>query len=114
MHGSCFGDTTKKRNKLILPSLVSSRVYVIDTGTDPRAPTIHQVIEPSEIEKVTGLAYPHTSHCLGSGEIMISTMGDPKGNAKGIHFQLEILLLSAFDTYNKIPALFVWVYIGHS
>ena len=80
---SCFGDASKKRNKLILPSMVSSRVYVIDTGTDPRAPTIARVIEPNEMKERTGLATPHTTHCLGSGDIMISAMGDPQGNAKG-------------------------------
>ena len=31
----------------------------------------------------TGLAYPHTSHCLANGDIMISAMGDPQGGAKG-------------------------------
>ena len=40
---SCFGDTTKKRNKLILPCLGNSRVYVVDTGTDPRAPRLFKV-----------------------------------------------------------------------
>lgn len=40
---SCFGDATKKRNRLILPSLISSRVYVVDVGTDMRAPRIHKV-----------------------------------------------------------------------
>nr|XP_029504944.1 methanethiol oxidase-like [Oncorhynchus nerka] len=40
---SCFGDSSKKRNRLILPSLISSRVYIVDTGTDPRAPQMHKV-----------------------------------------------------------------------
>ena len=31
----------------------------------------------------TGLAYLHSTHCLADGTIMISTMGDPQGNAKG-------------------------------
>lgn len=31
------------------------------------------------------VANPHTSHCLGSGDILISCMGDPSGNGKGIH-----------------------------
>jgi selenium-binding protein 1 len=31
----------------------------------------------------TGLAYLHTSHCLANGDIMISAMGDPQGEAKG-------------------------------
>ncbi|CAH1248498.1 SELENBP1 [Branchiostoma lanceolatum] len=80
---SCFGDPSKRRNRLICPGLVSSRIYVIDTGTNPRAPSIHKTVEPTEVYWKTGLANPHTTHCLGSGEIMISTIGDPSGNAKG-------------------------------
>jgi len=175
---SCFGDATKKRNRLILPSLISSRIYVVDVGTDPRAPRLFkvpwrwcryvlkvqgvgwwllaagtawprgvgvllraqwepgvwttaregcgrwwfhscpavprgntglvnpraaqqrtpgspgteevtvpvnspQVVDPEDIFWKCGLGYPHTSHCLGSGEIMISTLGDPAGSGKG-------------------------------
>lgn len=42
-HFSCHGDCSKKRNRLILPALVSSRVYVIDTGSNPKAPSIFKV-----------------------------------------------------------------------
>ncbi|XP_028280875.1 methanethiol oxidase isoform X2 [Parambassis ranga] len=80
---SCFGDASKKRNRLILPSLISSRIYVVDVGTDPRAPKIHKMVEPVDLYMKCGLANPHTSHCLGSGQIMISCMGDPSGNGKG-------------------------------
>uniref|UniRef100_A0AAY4E6B8 Methanethiol oxidase n=1 Tax=Denticeps clupeoides TaxID=299321 RepID=A0AAY4E6B8_9TELE len=80
---SCFGDASKKRNRLILPCLVSSRVYVVDVGTDPRAPRMHKIIEPTDLYWKCDLAHPHTSHCLGSGQIMISTLGDPSGNGKG-------------------------------
>ncbi|MEE6508900.1 hypothetical protein FKM82_023413 [Ascaphus truei] len=80
---SCYGDAKKFRNRLILPSLHSSRVYVVDVGTNQRAPRMHKVVEPVDIFKKCNLANLHTSHCLGSGEIMISTLGDPSGNAKG-------------------------------
>ena len=40
---SCHGDSSKKRDCLIMPSLVSSRIYIFDVGTDPRAPTIRKV-----------------------------------------------------------------------
>jgi len=79
---SCFKDGTKKRDKLILPCLKSDRVYVIDVGSDPRAPRIHHEIQPSEV-LAHACSTPHTSHCLGSGKIMISTMGDANGNGKG-------------------------------
>ena len=40
---SCHEDVMKRRNRLILPALVSNRIYVIDTGSDPKAPTIFKV-----------------------------------------------------------------------
>ncbi|XP_065841568.1 methanethiol oxidase-like [Oscarella lobularis] len=80
---SCHGDVSRRRDKLILPSLKSTRVYVIDTGTNERAPTIFKVAEGEEIKKKTGLASLHTSHCLANGNVMISAMGDPEGNGKG-------------------------------
>uniref|UniRef100_A0A4W5QSP8 Methanethiol oxidase n=1 Tax=Hucho hucho TaxID=62062 RepID=A0A4W5QSP8_9TELE len=57
---SCFGDSSKKRNRLILPSLISSRVYIVDTGTDPRAPQMH---------KVKG--HPSTDMFLSGGFILL-------------------------------------------
>ena len=45
-----------------------------------------QVVEPDEIKKKAKLSYPHTSHCLANGQVMISAMGDVDGNAKGIDF----------------------------
>ncbi len=38
---------------------------------------------PPSPARYTGLAYLHTSHCLGSGDIMISAMGDKEGNPRG-------------------------------
>lgn len=82
---SCYNDPSKCRNRLILPCLYSSRIYIVDTGTDPRAPRLHKIVEPDEVAKGSGLQNPHTSHCLGSGEVMISALGDAKhpGEGKG-------------------------------
>lgn len=85
---SCHGDPDARRRYLILPSVLSSRVYVVDTGKDPKAPELHKVIEPEAIFAKTNLAFPHTSHCLASGEILISCMGDKEGNAQGAGFLL--------------------------
>lgn len=41
------------------------------------------MVEPVEVLWKCNLANPHTSHCLGSGQIMISCMGDPSGAGKG-------------------------------
>ena len=45
---SCFDDSSKKRNRLIMPSLISSRIYIFDVETDPRAPRIHKVTNTSD------------------------------------------------------------------
>lgn len=42
-----------------------------------------QSVEPVEVFHKTGLANPHTVHCIPGGQIMISTIGDPQGNGKG-------------------------------
>uniref|UniRef100_A0A8C9G1W4 Methanethiol oxidase n=1 Tax=Pavo cristatus TaxID=9049 RepID=A0A8C9G1W4_PAVCR len=39
----CFDNITTKKNKLILPGLISSRIYVVDVGTQCRAPTVCKV-----------------------------------------------------------------------
>jgi len=85
---SCYGDSSKKRRFLILPCLLSGRVYVVDTE-DEKAPKLHKAVEGKDIAEKTNLAFPHTSHCLGSGEIMISCMGDPEGNGQGGYVLLD-------------------------
>ncbi|XP_078525149.1 methanethiol oxidase-like [Lissotriton helveticus] len=80
---SCYGDPTKKRDRLVLLSLISSRIYIVDVGTDPRSPRLHKAVEPIDVYFKSNLANLHSTHCLGSGEVMISSVGDPSGNAKG-------------------------------
>ncbi|KAM6331195.1 LOW QUALITY PROTEIN: methanethiol oxidase-like [Alca torda] len=101
---SCFGDVTKKRNRLI-PSLISSRIYVVG-GTDLRAPRIHKVVEPVELLK-GNVANPHTSHCLGSGDILISCLGDSSGNGKGGFILLDgrPLKKGNWENGEKVPPL---------
>ncbi|XP_042506200.1 selenium-binding protein 2-like [Macadamia integrifolia] len=102
---SCHEDPSAVRRFLIMPGLFSSRIYVIDTQKNPKAPSLHKVVESADIEQKTGLAYPHTSHCLASGDIMVSCMGDKEGNAKGNGF---LLLDSEFKVKGR------WEKPGHS
>ncbi|KAG4995622.1 Selenium-binding protein 2 [Glycine soja] len=102
---SCHGDPSADRRFLIAPALVSGRIYVVDVKTNPRAPSLHKVVEPADIIQKTGLAYPHTSHCLASGDIMISCLGDKDGNAAGNGF---LLLDSEFNVTGR------WEKPGHS
>lgn len=79
---SCHGDASKHRRYLVIPGLGSSRIHIVDTA-DPRGPKIHKVIEPDDIAAKTGLSTPHTVHCLADGHVMISMLGDAKGNGPG-------------------------------
>lgn len=79
---SCNSDSSKSRKYLILPGLLSGRFNIVDTENE-KEPKFYKTVEPDEIAKKTNLAYPHTVHCLASGEIMASCMGDPQGNGQG-------------------------------
>lgn len=76
---SCHDDLSKARDKMIMPCLDGDRIYVVDMGTDPREPRLFKVVERADVQKQTGLGSPHTSHCLASGQIMISCVGDAEG-----------------------------------
>ncbi|KAK3008283.1 hypothetical protein RJ639_015351 [Escallonia herrerae] len=102
---SCHGDPSAARQFLVLPSLVSSRIYAVDTQKDPRSPSLHKVVDPEDIVRKTGLAYPHTAHCLASGDVMVSCLGDKDGKAEGNGF---LLLDSEFNVKGR------WEKPGHS
>ncbi|XP_047308683.1 selenium-binding protein 1-like [Impatiens glandulifera] len=102
---SCHQDAEVSRRFLVLPALVSGRIYAIDTLNDPRAPTLHKTVEPEDIISKTGLAYPHTAHCLASGDMLVSCLGDKNGNAEGNGF---LLLDSDFNVKGR------WEKEGHS
>ncbi|KRX10011.1 hypothetical protein PPERSA_08414 [Pseudocohnilembus persalinus] len=80
---SCKGDQSLKHKYLILPSMVSGNIYVVDVLTDPKNPKLHKEISGELIkEKVSG-SYPHTSHCLPNGDVMISLMGGKNKDGRG-------------------------------
>lgn len=79
---SCHGDPERSRRYLVLPGLRSGRIHVLDAA-EPAAPKPHKIIEPEEIAKRVNLSAPHTVHCLPSGPIMVSMLGDGQGDAPG-------------------------------
>lgn len=81
-------DCKVTRSRLIVPGLNSDRIYVINTETNPRSPVIEKVIEPAEVHNADAGA-PHTVHCLPTGDIMISCMGNAEESAKGTFLILE-------------------------
>jgi selenium-binding protein 1 len=77
---SCHG--TRERRYLVIPGLVSSRIHILDAA-DRAHPKLHKVIEPDDIIGKTRLSAPHTVHCLADGNIMISMLGNEKGDGPG-------------------------------
>ncbi len=77
-----------ERRYLLVPGIRSSRIHVIDTKPDPRAPKIVKVIEPQELANKTGYSRPHTLHC-GPAGIYVSALGAPDGNGPGGVFIMD-------------------------
>ena len=68
------GHAFLQRRYLVIPGIRSSRIYIVDTQPDPRAPKLVKTIEPEEIFRKTGYSRPHTVHCGPEG-IYVSTLG---------------------------------------
>lgn len=85
---SCFDDAGMERKYLIVPGVRSTNLHIVDCATDPRNPRLHKVVSGEEIKQKTDLSAPHTVHCLGA-DIIISMLGDAKGNAPGGYLHLD-------------------------
>lgn len=86
---SCFGsECAAERRYLIVPGVRTTNFNIIDTGADPRKPTLAKVIDGDEIKAKTNLSTPHTVHCLHE-DIIVSMLGDADGNGPGGFLQLD-------------------------
>uniref|UniRef100_A0A663DN21 Methanethiol oxidase n=1 Tax=Aquila chrysaetos chrysaetos TaxID=223781 RepID=A0A663DN21_AQUCH len=74
LHSSGWSD------KLILPCLISSRIYVVEWVHS--APIII-MIEPVDVFWKCNKGYLNIPRSLPNGDILIANTGDPSGNAKG-------------------------------
>lgn len=77
---SCYGE--RPRTHLVIPGLASSNIYIVNSS-DPKNLKLEKTISGEEIAKKTNLSTPHTVHCRADGVIMISMLGDAKGEAPG-------------------------------
>lgn len=72
--GDHHHDGAMERRYLVVPGIRSSRVYVLDTGPDPRHPRLVRTIEPDEVMGRGGYSRPHTVHC-GPDGLFVSALG---------------------------------------
>jgi selenium-binding protein 1 len=80
-----------------VPGIRSSRIYILDTKSDPKNPSIVKIIEPEEVFARTGYSRPHTVHC-GPDGIYVSALGSPAGDGPGGIFLLDHF---SFDVLGK-------------
>ena len=78
-----------ERRYLIVPGIHSSRIHVLDTKPDPRAPVIAKVIEPEVLAARTGYASPHTVHCGPDGIYLNALGAAATGDGPGGLFVLD-------------------------
>jgi selenium-binding protein 1 len=82
MCSSCHGKPGAARRYLVVPGLESSNVHIIDAA-DPRRTKLHKVIRGEELAARVNLSGPHTVHCGPDGNIIVSMLGDARGNGPG-------------------------------
>lgn len=83
---NCHGH--RHRQYLVIPGLKSGNIYIVDAA-DPTKLRLHKTISSAEIAERTNLSFPHTVHCRADGVIMLSMLGDAKGNAPGGFLEID-------------------------
>jgi selenium-binding protein 1 len=106
-----------ERRFLVLPGTNSSRIHVVDTQPDPRAPRLVKVIEGEEVMAKTGYASPHTVHCGPEG-IYLNALGAPNGDGPGGIFMLDHETFEVKGAWEKERgpqhlAYDFWWHLGH-
>src|SRR6059058_1797910 len=70
------------RRYLLVPGLRSSNIYVLDTGPDPRHPTLVKTIDGKTLSAKAGYSRPHTLHC-GPDGVFLTCVGGAEGDDDG-------------------------------
>ncbi|WP_227378967.1 selenium-binding family protein [Haladaptatus halobius] len=83
---SCHIDGLERQH-LVIPGNRSGRIHIVDTE-NRRHPELETVIEPDEVHEYD-LSGPHTTHCIPDGKIMISMLGNAKGELPGGFLELN-------------------------
>ena len=77
-----------RRKYLVAPGIHSSRIHVVDVGTDPRKPRLLKVIQGDEVRARTGYSWPKSVHA-GPDGVYINALGSEVGEGPGGIFVLD-------------------------
>jgi methanethiol oxidase len=106
-----------ERRYLIVPTLRTSRIYIVDTKPDPYQPAIVKTIEGQEVADCAGYSRLHTVHC-GPDAIYVNAMGStndgtgPGGVMMLDHFDFKVLGQWEVDRGPQELAYDFWWHIG--
>ena len=104
-----------ERRYLVVPTLASSRIYILDTQPDPARPRIVKTIEAEQVQRA-GYSRPHTVHC-GPDAIYVSALGSAEGDRPGgimllDHYTFEPIGPWELDRGPQELAYDFWWHIG--
>ena len=105
-----------ERRYLIVPTLRTSRIYIIDTKPDPYDPKVIKTVESDVIANRTGYSRLHTVHC-GPDAIYLNGIGSSEGGTPGgilriDHNTFEPLGAWELDRGPQTLAYDFWWHIG--
>ena len=107
-----------ERRYLIVPGLRSSRIHIVDTEPDPRAPRLVREIGADELAAKAGYSRPHTLHC-GPDGIYLSALGGaggqdgPGGIALLDHETFDVVGPWEADRGGQFFAYDLWWHLSH-
>jgi methanethiol oxidase len=106
-----------ERRYLIIPTVRSTRIYVVDTKPDPKQPKLVKTIEAGEIASKAGYSRLHTIHC-GPDAIYVNALGGttdgqgPGGVLTLDHFTFDVQGAWEADRGPQYLAYDFWWHIG--
>jgi methanethiol oxidase len=107
-----------ERRYLLVPTVRTSRIYVLDTKPDPAFPQLVKTVEAEEIAKRAGYSRLHTVHC-GPDAIYVNALGStvdgqgPGGVFLLDHRSFEVLGPWEIDRGSQYLSYDFWWHIGH-
>lgn len=107
-----------ERRYLIVPTVRTSRIYVVDTKPNPKKPQLKKVVEAEEIARKAGYSRLHTIHC-GPDAIYVNALGStedgtgPGGVLLLDHYNFNVLGSWEIDRGPQYMAYDFWWHIGH-
>jgi len=107
-----------ERRYLIIPTVRSTRIYIVDTKPDPKRPKLVKTIEAEEIANRAGYSRLHTVHC-GPDAIYVNALGGttdgagPGGVLMLDHYNFDVLGSWEIERGPQYLAYDFWWHIGY-